>query len=209
MDTNDLISILSQSPQPKKPVSFGLVTTLLLTAILAFTIFVLGVRPDLNLSSVHTTAIHKTLLLGIVAVSIALFLSEVSKPIPRTDRVKPYIWFSIIMFVGSIGYEVVTTPLSQIAEYFTIINFPECLFFVTLYGVLGSLVFFWLMKFYAPKDAKLAGIGIGMAASAVGALGYSLHCPLDSPVFIAVAYGLPTIAMGFVGKFIISRYIEW
>jgi|GEM_PF-3579670 len=209
MDTQDLITILAQSPEHKKPVSFGVALVLLFSATFVLTVFILGLRTDLILFPLNMTAIHKTILLSSVAVSVGFFLSEISKPIPLISRVMPYVWLSIVLFMCSIGYEVVTTPFNQIIGYFLIINFPECLFFVFLYGALGSLAFLWLMKFYAPHDVKLAGMGIGLAASAVGALGYSLHCPLDSPVFITVAYGVPIMVMGMIGKFIISRYIKW
>jgi hypothetical protein len=209
MNTNDLITILSQAPQSKKPMSFGIALLLLLGGVTIFTFFVLGLRPDLALVTSDVSALHKTILLMATALSAGIFLNTISKPVRHSQSLMFCPWLVLGLFLSSIGIEIATTPIHQIASYFFMVNFPECLFFVTLYGVLGLVLLTWLMKFYAPENIQLSGIAIGLAASATGALGYSIHCPIDSPIFITIAYGMPVLAMGFIGKFIVSRYVRW
>jgi hypothetical protein len=46
----------------------------------------------------------------------------------------------------------------------------------------------WALRGLAPTRPALAGAAAGLAAGAVGALAYALHCPELSPTFVAVWY---------------------
>lgn len=207
MQTDDLITLLAQAPPPRKPLSFSWVLLAFLAMITLFTVFALGLRADLTANSIK--ALHKMLLLGAVAWIAGLVLQNAAKPLARPRPLKAYGWLLGAFYAGSIGFELMTTPLTEIAASFYKINFPECLLFVTLYGALGSWLLRWLMGFYAPSDSKKAGMMIGLTAAATGAVGYSLHCPIDSPIFITVAYGLPVLLLSVVMRELAEQFIRW
>ncbi|CDI03311.1 membrane hypothetical protein [Candidatus Competibacter denitrificans Run_A_D11] len=207
MKTDDLITLLSQSPQPRKPLSFSLVLLACLAMMTAFTVFVPGLRPDLAIA--RMAVVHKTILLGAAAGMAGFLLKNAAKPMPDDQGVKLYLWLLVALYLGSIFFELITTPLSRIAGFFYTVNFPECLFFVTLYGAVGSWILLWLMRFYAPHDLKKAGMTIGFAAATTGAVGYSLHCTIDSPVFITIAYGLPVLLVSVIMRKLADKFIRW
>ena len=53
----------------------------------------------------------------------------------------------------------------------------------------------YAVKQAAPRNAGLAGAIAGLAAGGIAACVYVLHCPDDSPLFLAAWY---TLAVGFV-----------
>jgi hypothetical protein len=207
MNTPDLITLLAQSPLPKKPLSFSLMLFAFLAASIAFTLLILGLRPDL--ASAQLTALHKMILLSAVAWTAGFLLQYFAKPLPCYQRLRIYLWPLILLYLGSIIFEFSTTPLSQIIACFYTVNFPDCLLFVTLYGAIGCWLLVRLMRFYAPYDNKKAGAMIGFAAAATGAVGYSLHCPIDSPVFITIAYGVPILLISVIMRKLGDKFIRW
>ena len=64
MKTDDLINILSQTPQPKTPLSLKTALALVLLGSIIATLSVLGLRPDLAHITADLTALHKTILLA-------------------------------------------------------------------------------------------------------------------------------------------------
>lgn len=207
MKTSDLITLLAQSPPPKKPVSFSAILLIFLMAVTAFTVLILGVRADLSVA--RLTALHKAILLGAAAWMAGWLLQRSAKPLPQDRRWRRYLWPLIVLYAASILFEFSTTPLSRIFASFYTVNFLECLLFVTLYGTVGSWLLAWLMRFYAPHNSKKAGTAIGLAAAATGAVGYSLHCPIDSPVFITIAYGLPVALVATLMRKLAEPFIRW
>lgn len=207
MKTSDLVTLLAQSPPPKKPLSFTFVLLAFLVATMALTVLILGLRPDLAIAGL--TALHKTILLGMAAWTAGWLLQHAAKPVPSYRRLHFYLWPMIVLYLGSILFEFGTVPWSQILASFYTENFLDCLFFVTLYGMAGAWPLFWLMRFYAPYNSKTAGMLIGFSAAATGAVGYSLHCPIDSPVFITIAYGLPVLLLSLVMRKVADKFIRW
>lgn len=209
MKTNDLITLLSQSPPPKKPPAFSVVLFAFLIAVTLFTTVVLGLRPDLAARQADITALQKAVLLGVVAWIAGTLLRDSAKPLSSQRGLIAYLWLPLVLYGGSIVFEVSVKSSSEIMASFYKPNFPECVFFVSLYGAIGSWVLVWLMGFYAPQDYKKAGMMIGLAAAATGAVGYSLHCPIDSPIFITVAYGLPILLLAVVMRKLAEQFIRW
>ncbi|MGQ0528113.1 MAG: NrsF family protein [Alphaproteobacteria bacterium] len=209
MQTDELIEILSQSPCSKVPLPLKVAVTLVLMVNMALTASMLGLRPDLSSVAADLTALHKTvLLLSILLVSVWL-LQNVAKPISKDSRLKFLPWIAPVLLGASLGYEWMTHAPQEIMALFSLPNFPVCLKTVSFYGVTGSIFLTWIMRFYAPVDFRKTGMAIGFAAAAAGALGYSIHCPIDSPTFITISYGLPVLAISMVTRFLVPRFIKW
>ncbi len=209
MKTDDLINILSQSPQPKMPLSLKAALALILLASIIATLSVLGLRPDLAHITSDLTALHKTILLASILWVAGWALVNSAKPLPDEKNFKICPWLVLGLFSGSIAFEWLTTPSNEILALFLLPNFKVCLIAVTAYGMAGSIFLTWLMKSYAPAHEKKTGILIGIAAAGAGALGYSIHCPVDSPTFITIAYGLPVLAISAVTGLLAPRFIKW
>lgn len=61
----------------------------------------------------------------------------------------------------------------------------------------------------APTRLCAAGFAAGLLAGALGAIGYSLHCPEESLAFVAVWYSLGILVSGGLGALLGPRVLRW
>ena len=60
----------------------------------------------------------------------------------------------------------------------------------------------------APVASTAAGMCAGLAAAGLGASVYALHCPDDSPLFLAAWYGMAALLMAMGGA-ACGRWLRW
>lgn len=65
------------------------------------------------------------------------------------------------------------------------------------------------MRRLAPTRLRLAGAAAGLAAGAMAALVYCLHCPEMSPVFVGIWYVLGIAIMTVIGALAGPRALAW
>lgn len=210
LQTNDLVKILAKTPPVEKPASFLMALISLAFFGTAVTFMIMGdLRPGLwTLTLPIGFYIKTTLLLGFAFIGVVA-LGESAKPLPTKTHTHA-LWIFPITLAALVFLEWASSSSSQeIMSIFFLPNFKACLFFVSLYGFIGMAALTLLMRHYAPANEQKAGALIGFAAAMAGALGYSFHCPIDSPTFIATAYGLPTLAITLISRFAVPRFIRW
>ncbi|MDE2029482.1 MAG: DUF1109 domain-containing protein [Alphaproteobacteria bacterium] len=208
MKTNDLISILTQAAPPRRPMRLGLAAAIITLLSAVATIIVLGLRPGLAAGHPPASFWMKTLLLGWMAVVSLAALDRASKPLATKRRIWPMAALAIFAAI-CVAIEWATVDARTILGGFLLPNFPCCLISVTIYGSAGMAGFVGLIRRYAPADPERCAGLAGLAAAAAAAVGYSIHCPLDSPTFIVVAYGLPMIALWALGRWLLPRKLNW
>lgn len=208
--TDVLIKILSQSSPVRAPLPFSAAALLLSILSLAITFTVMGTfRPELMTLSPPTGFFIKTAILSGFAFTAYLFLKQAAKPVP----VFPPLAAALIMPAVLSGFVVWewmnATSIRDTLSVVFLPNFRACLLFVGSYGLGGIVALTFLMKQYAPVDVNKAAGLIGLGAASACALGYSFHCPIDSPTFIFLAYGLPMASLGLLARFIVPKFIRW
>ena len=208
IETNDLINILAQAPPLKRPMRLGWLAAMIALLSALATMAVLGLRPELVAGQPPASFGMKTLLLVAMACVSLMELNRASKPLATPRTRWPMIALAAVAALGVAG-EWLRVDAHDIIGGFLLPNFPTCLLAVTVYGSLGMVGFTLLIRRYAPAVAKHCAGLIGLAAAAAGAVGYSLHCPLDSPTFIVVAYGLPMVALWAIGRLVLPRQLSW
>ena len=209
-ETDDLIKILVQSPPAQKPVSFGLILMLLTLASLGITFAVLGqLRPEFSTLILPAGFYIKTAILLAATFFGFSYLKETAKPLPTTPRYPVALALPLLLAALIAAEWLSAGAREEIINLFLLPNFTACLFFVTSYGLAGIVALTALMKQYAPADEKKAAGLIGLASGASCAVGYSFHCGVDSPTFIAVAYGLPMAALYILARIAVPKFIRW
>lgn len=210
MKTDELIAILSQDKTPRKPyLTLGFISVVVLVLNFVVTKFWLGLRPELDALTLPVSFWFKTLVLAALIVISLQALSASALPM-RQSRLRVFPILFVAFFAASLAYEWTIKTTTEIEHLFFLPNFQGCLIYTTLFGSGISFVLFAAVKKRAaPLKPGLTAGFIGLVAACIGGLGYSIHCPIDSPTFILVAYGLPQLTLYFAGRFLFTRFLRW
>lgn len=208
MKTDELITVLSQSPSPKKPLCFLLFFPAFFVLTACVTYVTLGFRLEVVQMIPPLGFWIKSLILFSFAALALVSLRQESRPLARKV---PVYAFGLLMLglLVLVGWEWRTTPAEYILDKAYLPNLLFCLSFTSLYAFAGTAAIIHLLKYYAPMHLRKASGLAALAAVATGGLGYSLHCNVDSPTFIAVAYGLPCLVSVLIARKIVPHYINW
>lgn len=88
-------------------------------------------------------------------------------------------------------------------------EFPWCIVLVPLLAAPTAALLVALMRVFAPTRLTLTGAAIGAAAGGIGAMAYSMFCPVDSIAFVTTWY---VVAIGFcaaLGAILGTRLLRW
>ena len=208
MKTDELINILAQSEPVKPMITLGTLATFLVAVCGLLTKLWLGLRPELEAMTIPMSFCFKTMILSSLVVLSLQALKASSVPLGKFTY-KPFALFFVVVLSLALAYEWVSTPVAQILDLFLLPNFKFCLIFVTLYGSLVSIAIFLVIKHAAPCHYERTAGLIGLASASVSALGYSIHCPIDSPTFILIAYGLPQVVLYSASRVLLPHFLRW
>jgi hypothetical protein len=84
-----------------------------------------------------------------------------------------------------------------------------CSMRITWISVPLFIAFVWVVKGLAPTRLRLAGAACGLAAGAVGALAYTLHCPELAAPFLGIWYVVGMLVPTVVGALLGPRLLRW
>lgn len=208
MKTDELIHILSQAPRARARLNILVCGAALVIAGVVATKFMLGLRPEVMAFDFSRALLVKLAVLSLLAITAVQYLKEQSQPVARL-RARYVAMAAYALLAGLVAHEWATVDHWQIMALFDLPNFPACLFFVGLYGLVGGAALTVHMQASAPADGGRAAAAIGFAACTTGAVGYALHCPVDSPTFIAVAYHIPVLAIAGLARLVLPRFLRW
>ena len=208
MKTDELINILSQSEPTKPAMALGTMATFLVALCGLLTKLWLGLRPELEAMTISMSFSFKTLILCSLVVLSLQALKSSSVPLGRFTF-KHFALFLAMFLTAALVFEWATTPVMQIGHLFLLPNFKSCLIYVTLFGSFVSIALFLVIKNAAPFHYERTAGFIGVASACVSSLGYSIHCPIDSPTFIIVAYGLPQLILYMASRLVFPRFLRW
>ena len=85
----------------------------------------------------------------------------------------------------------------------------SCPWLIALLSVPVFVAVIWAMKGLAPTRLRVAGGAAGLAAGAVGALIYCLHCPEMAAPFIGTWYLLGMLIPTAAGAVLGPRLLHW
>jgi hypothetical protein len=208
MATDDLITLLAQSPQPAPRFTVDRILWIWLIATALATAAILGWRYEIMHLMLNAGIAYKTSLLLGFCLWAGQSLRAAALPLASPLSAWPWLVLAAVKII-SLGYEFSMVGLGEIFGVFQSNFFYVCVLMVLVYGLIGMAILARILRQYAPANAKVAGGYVALAAASAGAVGYSLHCPIDSPLFIMVAYGLPVLALWAIGRMVLPRYLQW
>jgi len=213
MNTDELITLLAADV---RPVARGAVGWLLARGVMvgafASTLLIaatLGFRPDLWLAMHGATFWMKwgyTISLAAVAIAVTARLAR-----PDSGSLRR-LWLIAIpvlaLAVAGVG-ELIRTPRSEWLEMWLGHTWSKCPWLVLMLAVPIFIGLLWSFRRLAPTRLRAAGAAAGLAAGALSATVYCLHCPEVSAIFVLTWYSLGILLAASLGAVVGPRLLRW
>jgi hypothetical protein len=213
MLTDELVARLSQNV-PVVPLHAAvrrLCYALATGAIVAFVLLVtvLGVRPDF-VQAAHTAPFWMKWIFTLSLTGSALV---VVRRLGRPDEKVGLAWWGLIApsaIVAMMGIgELIAAPPANRAHLVLGHTALQCTLAIFLLAVPAFIGLVRAFRRLAPTRLRLAGLGAGVLAGAVGASVYAFTCPESSAAFMASWYTVGVFAAGALGAALGPRVMRW
>jgi hypothetical protein len=213
MKTDDLISMLSVNvgrvDRREVPRTIGAAVAVSAVASVGAMLLIFGVRSDLGDARTLVFLLLKLVFTtGIVGLS-SLYLIRLARP-GGERRIS--IAALAIPFIGIVLLAAVSLAFAPFAHWnrmFAGDQWLECLFSIPAIAIVPFAVIIWAVRRMAPTDLGRTGAVAGLAAGAVSATGYALHCADDLVPFVALWYGGTIALCTIAGATLGSRLLRW
>jgi hypothetical protein len=211
MKTDDLIKALSTDTR-RNGLALGHAWALALVSALcvAAVVFIstLGVRPDLA-SAAHTVRfLFKPTVALVLSLSAVPVLIALSRP-GATPWAGRALLVAPLLLAAAFAVELAVLPAAEWRTSLVGSNALVCLTYIPLIGLGPLVVFMAALRHGAPTRRRLAGATAGLLAGGLAASLYALHCPDDSPLFVATWYSLAVLALSAVGALGGRVWLRW
>ncbi|MEM1277691.1 MAG: DUF1109 domain-containing protein [Pseudomonadota bacterium] len=204
MKTDDLIARLAREPSKissqltARNASLGLLIAIPPT--MALSILLYGVRSDGPTSGLIGLAVWTLLAIISLAAATRMRLPE---PPRRLMMLAP--------FAGLAGVLAVLAMVAA-AEGAVVVRVDHILHCLQTVGLLAVLPFIGasiMLRRGAPASPLVAGAYAGLFAGAVGALAYSISCPINDPLASLSAHTITVLIIAAIGSVIGSKLFSW
>lgn len=211
MKTDQLIDVLARGVEPApraRPwlklsltLAFGLVLALLLVT------FWLGLRPDIGVAP------WPVLFKAAFSAAAAAVILPLAMRLARPGRPLGWRIGAIGVFVALAGLAAIValageSPAQRMQAWMGG-GFPWCLVAVPVLATPAAAALLWAMRAFAPTQLTLAGAAVGALSGGVGAIAYSMYCPIDSVAFVTTWYVAAIALCAALGALIGARLLRW
>lgn len=209
MKTDDLIKALAADPLVEPPVERSLWSALALGLAVSALVFLatLGPRPDFAQAIETLRFVMKPLFPLLLAVGSIYTLSFLWRPGGRTP-----LWslaLAPLALVVAAMLELYALPRHVWGEAMLGMNAVKCLIFIPVLSLAPLAAALLALRRGATTRPAATGAVAGLLAAGLGAALYALHCPDDSPLFLAVWYVAAALMMAGIGALVGSRALRW
>lgn len=212
MKTEDLIeALVLDASQRRHSLAQRVLGAALLGALVAGVLFaiVLGVRPDIWIAFETWRFVFK-FALALTCMACAWWAClELGRPEVRLKDVAGWIAFGPALLVVAVFYELAVIPPAQWSERAVGNYAGTCLLAIPLLSIVPLAALLIALRAGAPRVPASAGAVAGLLAGGLSAVLYATHCPDDSPLFVAVWYGLAVALVMLVGGIMGHRVLKW
>ncbi|MGD9918647.1 MAG: NrsF family protein [Paenirhodobacter sp.] len=207
--TEALIARLAAAPAPA-PLAPGRMLALAgagLAASLCGLLAVLGLRADWFAAIAQPVVAAKMLLplaIGLLALAAALASTHPGRRVPLWPLLAP-LAVAVALFAAR---ALETPPGGELAELMGQ-TAAACLLSITLVSALPLGLGLAALRRGASTRPALTGGLYGLAVGGFAVVGYTLHCPEDSPMFYVTWYGLGMGISAALGAVVGRRLLRW
>lgn len=212
MHTDDLIAALvadAGTPPPSARRRLRLALPVGLLAAALYFLAVLGFRPGLLVALGDARVAFKVLVPLLLAGAAFGWLVRLGRPGQAPGAGRLLLLLPPVLLACGVLVELAVVPEDQWLKRLVGQNWAVCLMNLPLLALGPLVALLFAVRAMAPADPLVAGLAAGLAAAGIGAALYALHCPDDSPLFVAVWYVLATGLTAGVGALLGRRLLAW
>jgi len=213
MNTEDLIAQLSQDVPPVRRravgrrLAIGIALGSLVSAVLVA--LVLGIRPDLGLAMRGATFWMKWSYTFSLAIAAVVMVVQFARPDSARLR---WTWLLAIpvTLLAVLGIaELARTPPAEWLAMWLGNSWMVCPWLVLALAMPIFIGLLWSFRRLAPTRLRAAGAAAGLAAGALAAMVYCIHCPEVSAIFVLTWYSLGILLAASLGALLGPRLLRW
>lgn len=211
MKTHDLITILAQDAPVRRPFGPLMAKSLAVGFFLSFILMiaVIGLREDLA-SVIETARVAaKITISAVFAACACTIVTRIGRPGEALTGRALLLLLPILLLVASVGTELMVVPQDQWVTSLVGNHAIFCLISIPFLSVPPLVALFLALRQGAPERPGLAGGVAGLAAAGMASALYALHCPDDSPLFVATWYVTATLMVVAIGALAGRRWLRW
>lgn len=209
MKTDDLIASLArgENDMPKRGRPWLAASLLGLGLGALMMVMVVGFRPDIGAAMWPTFA--KAAFSAAFASAALMLTARLSRPGRPARNIAIMLAALLVLSLVAAGIALIGVDPEERMEAWLAGGFPWCLVLIPLFAIPASIAIGFVVKRLAPTQLGLTGAAIGAASGGLGAIAYAMHCPIDSPAFVATWYALAIAICAALGALIGSRALRW
>ncbi|MBL8582294.1 MAG: DUF1109 family protein [Rhizobiaceae bacterium] len=213
METGDLIRALQADAGRRRALSLDGIWLLALAvaaAAAAISFFVLlSPREDLSTAIGSVRFLAKFVYAGLLLATAWIAVRILSRPEGSLRQVLPLLAAAPVLLLAAAVLELAVLPQADWGARWIGRNARWCMLCIPLIGLAPLGLLLLALREGAPSRSGQAGAVAGLVAGGLGALFYAVHCPDDSPLFVATWYTIAVAVMALIGALggrIIARW---
>lgn len=212
MNTNELIDAISndsvQPPGPGRSLALALIPGVAVAALLF--VVALGFRPHFVSLLSEPRFVFKIVLSDILAVLSGALVLRLFRPGASVRGALALVAVApLLLLTFAVIVELVTVPAAQWSHRLIGTYAMFCLGSIPFLGLAPLVAILIALRNGAPEHPARAGAAAGLFAGAIGAALYAMHCPDNSPLFVAVWYPLGISVVTALGAALGARLLRW
>ncbi len=212
MKTEDLIRALAADAASLEPPPQGRVVVTALGCWLVLVVVVLttlGLRANLFGVMLTPRVLFKfAVAIAFASGGLAAALRLMHPDASARHALRPLIPAFGLLACG-VAAELFATPAASWPTRMLGQNALFCLMIVPLFSAVPLTLLMTLARQGASPAPPLSGAVLGLAAAALAALAYGLHCPDDSPLFVLAWYGAAMVISSLGGALAGRKALRW
>ena len=211
MQTEQWLDMLARQsgPAPRAVVARRLWPAVLVGLVAASTLALSVIGPLPAASFMEPTTWFKLSYALALAMAAGLLTARLARPIARLTLLR-WLWVGVVGLALLVG--VVALSLTPSDDWPVALlggTWLECPWRVLAFSLPALAGILWAVKGLAPTRLQQAGWASGLLAGSLGAIGYALACPENSPTFVAVWYTLGVMLTACIGRWLGPRVLRW
>lgn len=201
MKTDTLIGLLAQDARLRSTFANTLLKAFAIAVVVASLVFLVLLKPRPDLAAVAGSArvLFKFALTLPLAVAALGLVDRLGRPAAPTG---PWPWLIAgvaLLLASGLCVELFVVPSDEWAARLVGRNSRYCLLFIPLIALGPLACLIAALRRGAPSHPGRSGAAAGLAATGIAASLYALHCPDDSPLFVATWYLIATSVVVLAG----------